>query len=153
MHSVRDRLGKGGEHPLAGVVGLRFLLDQDVYAATARHLADVGHDVVRAADLGLSRATDEELLDVAREQGRLFVTRDRDFGRIVFLNRLRAPVLYLRMVPDTQDAVHRELDDALQTHGEETLAQAFVVIGPGGHRIRRLADHFSSPGPEDRSVQ
>ena len=95
---------------LAGVVR-RHPGHQDVYAATARHLADVGHDVVRAADLGLSRATDEELLDVARERGRLFVTRDRDFGRIVFLNRLPAPVLYLRMImmPDTQDAVHREL--------------------------------------------
>ena len=67
---------------------MRFLLDQDLYAATARHLIELGHDVVRAAELGLSRTDDEALLEVARSQGRLLVTRDRDFGRIVFSDRL-----------------------------------------------------------------
>ena len=119
---------------------MRFLLDQDVYAATARHLTDLGHDVVRAAELGLSRAADEELLELLRSSGRLFVTRDRDFGRIVFLNRLRAAVLYLRMSPSTQASVHRELDDVLKTLGETALSHAFVVIEPSGHRIRRLPD-------------
>ena len=126
---------------------MRFLLDQDVYAATARHLTDLGHDVVRAAELGLSRAADEELLEAARAQGRLFVTRDRDFGRIVFLNRLRAGVLYLRMSPSTQASVHGELDDVLQTQVEAALSQAFVVIEPSGHRIRRLTDRPSSSSP------
>ncbi len=122
---------------------MRFLLDQDVYAATARHLADRGHDVVRAAQLGLSRAEDEKLLEAARDQGRLFVTRDRDFGRIVFLTRLAAGVLYLRMSPSTQASVHGELDDVLGTYVEATLSQAFVVIEPGGHRIRRLIEPSS----------
>ena len=62
---------------------MRFLVDQDVYAATARHLKELGHDVVRVSEIGLSRATDEELVEVASAQGRLFITRDRDFGRIV----------------------------------------------------------------------
>lgn len=44
---------------------MRFLLDQDVYAATANHLSRLGHDVVRAAQLGLAQATDERLLSEA----------------------------------------------------------------------------------------
>jgi predicted nuclease of predicted toxin-antitoxin system len=47
---------------------MRFLLDQDVYAVTARFLSGLGHDVVPAARLGLSQAGDEELLKVAQEQ-------------------------------------------------------------------------------------
>ena len=117
---------------------MRFLLDQDVYAATTRHLTGLGHDVVRVSEVGLSRATDEELLEVAGAQDRLFVTRDRDFGRIVFLNRQRGAVLYLRVLPATQDAVHAELAEVLQLYGEPELARAFVVVEPGGHRIRRL---------------
>lgn len=117
---------------------MRFLLDQDVYAATARHPESLGHDVVRASEIGLSRATDETLLEVACEDERVFVTRDRDFGRIVFLNRQHGAVLYLRMLPSTQDAVHRELDAVLQTYGTDELAKAFVVVEPGGHRLRRL---------------
>jgi hypothetical protein len=38
---------------------MKFLLDQDVYASTARFLLKRDHDVVRAADMGLSRATEE----------------------------------------------------------------------------------------------
>jgi len=39
---------------------MKFLLNQDVYAATAQYLKHLGHDVVRVAQLGLSRAGDEE---------------------------------------------------------------------------------------------
>lgn len=46
---------------------MRFLLDQDVYAATARFLVALGHDVLPAAEAGLARASDVELLRAARE--------------------------------------------------------------------------------------
>ena len=47
---------------------MKFLLDQDVYPATARCLSDLGHDVVPVAQVGLSQADDEELLKVAQAQ-------------------------------------------------------------------------------------
>ncbi len=119
---------------------MRFLLDQDVYAATARFLERLGHDVVRAAQIGLSQATDERVLAVAQEQGRIFVTRDRDFGALVFVKRSGAGVLYLRMLPSAQDSVHSEMARVLKSHGEEELRKAFVVIEADGHRFRRLPD-------------
>jgi len=117
---------------------MKFLLDQDVYATTARFLEALGHDVVPAARLGLSRASDEELLRIAQEEGRIFVTRDRDFGGLVFVKLLGAGVLYLRVLPSTQNAVHDELGRVLATYTDEELSGAFVSIEPDGHRIRRL---------------
>jgi predicted nuclease of predicted toxin-antitoxin system len=117
---------------------MRFLLDQDVYTATERFLTDQGHDVVVAARLGLSRAPDETLLRVAQEQGRIFVTRDRDFGSLVFVKGLGSGVIYLRVLPSTQEAVHRELERTLIMHTESELATAFVVVESDGHRIRKL---------------
>jgi predicted nuclease of predicted toxin-antitoxin system len=117
---------------------MKLLLDQDVYAATARFLSDLGHDAVRAAQVGLSQAEDEELLRVAQEQDRVLVTRDRDFGNLVFVKRLGAGVLYLRILPSTQNSVHAELERVLSTYTEKELTRAFLVIEPGGHRIRRL---------------
>ena len=64
---------------------MKFLLDQDVYASTARVLSELGHDVVPVARIGLSRADDSDLLKAAREQDRIFVSRDRDFGGLVFV--------------------------------------------------------------------
>ena len=47
---------------------MRFLLDQDVYAVTARFLLELGHDVLCAAAAGLSAAEDAVLLGTARQQ-------------------------------------------------------------------------------------
>lgn len=119
---------------------MRFLLDQDVYAITAQFLRRLDHDIVTAADIEASQATDEDLLIIAQEQGRIFVTRDRDFGGLVFVRNLGAGVIYLRSEPLTVHVVHEELERVLQSYSEEDLQKAFVVVEPGRHRFRRLPD-------------
>ena len=116
---------------------MKFLIDQDVYAATTRLLIGLGHDVVPVAQLGLAQAEDVELLQVANKQGRIFVTRDRDFGGLVFVEDKGSGVIYLRMTPSTQNVVHGELERILTLYTEEELRGAFVVIEPGRHRMRR----------------
>lgn len=118
---------------------MRFLLDQDVYAITVDFLRGLEYDVLTAADIGGSRTADETLLTIAQEQERLFVTRDRDFGSLVFVRELGLGVIYLRMTPSTVNAVHTEIQQVLQSYAEEELHNAFVVIEPGRHRFRRLS--------------
>ena len=72
---------------------MKFLLDQDVYASRARLLAGLGHDAVSVAILNLSQASDSDLLRVARDQRRILVTRDRDFGGLVFASELGTGVI------------------------------------------------------------
>ena|SRR5258708_6520287 len=117
---------------------MNFLVDQDVYSATTTFLSGLDHDVVRAAQLGLSQAKDDELLLVAHDQARIFVTRDRDFGGLVFVQGTGAGVIYLRILPTTVNAVHTELERVLTLYTEQELQTAFVVIEPGRHRLRRL---------------
>ena len=116
---------------------MRFLTDQDVYAGTVRFLSGLGHDVAPAAQLGLAQANDAVLLRVAQQQGRIFVTRDRDFGGLVFVQGGGSGVVYLRMSPATQNAVHAELQRILTLYSEQELQGSFVVVEPGRHRIRR----------------
>jgi predicted nuclease of predicted toxin-antitoxin system len=116
---------------------MKFLVDQDVYAGTIGFLRGLGHDVVAAVQLGLSRAEDRELLRVAHEQERILVTRDRDFGALVFVQGSGPGVIYLRLLPSIQVAVHAELGRVLTLYSESELQRAFVVIEPGRHRIRR----------------
>jgi predicted nuclease of predicted toxin-antitoxin system len=118
---------------------MKFLLDQDVYAATLRFLRGLGYDVVPVAQIGLSQADDSDLLMKAQEQDRIFVTRDRDFGGLVFVSGLGAGVIYLRMLPSTQNVVHEELKKVLTSYPEGELKRAFVVVEPGRHRFRRLS--------------
>ena len=87
---------------------MRLFLDQDVYSVTARFLRDAGHDVITASDIGRSRSTDTELLGFAHQEGRIMVTRDRDFTGLVFLKDLGAGVIYLRISPSALQAGNRD---------------------------------------------
>jgi predicted nuclease of predicted toxin-antitoxin system len=97
---------------------MKFLLDQDVYALTERFLREQGYDVATAFELGLSRAQDSDLLKTASEQERIFVTRDRDYGNLVFVLGKGSGVIYLRILPADMDAVHAELKKVLETYAK-----------------------------------
>jgi predicted nuclease of predicted toxin-antitoxin system len=118
---------------------MRFLIDQDVYAVTTRFLRNLGHDVVTAAELGLSRAIDADLLRHARADHRIFVTRDRDFGRLVFAQNMGAGIIFLRMTPANANGVHQELQRVLGRYREDELLQVFLVIESVRHRLRRTS--------------
>ncbi len=117
---------------------MRFLLDQNVYSKTAEYLRNLDHQVVTATEIGFARASDIALLDVARNERRVLVTRDRDFGALIFVRDLGAGVIYLRITPSTIEAVHAEFARVLSQHSEQELSNAFVVIEPGRHRFRTL---------------
>jgi predicted nuclease of predicted toxin-antitoxin system len=117
---------------------MKFLADQDVYGVTVRFLRTLGHDVVTASDLKMSRAKDATLLQTAQADKRIFVTRDKDFGGLVFVAGMGGGVIFLRMLPSTQDAVHEELQRVLNEHTEEQLLNAFLVIEPRRHRFRNI---------------
>ncbi len=117
---------------------MKLFLDQDVYWRTAEFLRSLGHDVLRASDVGLSRAKDEDLLRYALKHGRIFITRDRDFGHLVFVRGMRVGVIYLRINPTTLEAVHRELERVLEKYSEGALRSAFVVVEADKHRYRKI---------------
>ena len=117
---------------------MKFLADQDVFALTIKLISALGHDVIPVAQLGLAQADDAALLRVAHEQGRVFITRDRDFGALVFVQGAGPGVIYLRILPTTHDAVHAELARVLTLYNEPELQASFIVIEPGRHRIRKM---------------
>ena len=117
---------------------MRFLTDQDVFQATVELLLALGHDVETARNLGMAKASDIDLLNSAHQLARIFVTRDRDFGNLAFVQRLGAGVVYLRTLPSTLNTVHQELKRVLNHYTEIDLLTAFVVVEPGRHRFRRL---------------
>lgn len=118
---------------------MRLLADQDVYRLTIEWLRKEGHDIVTAKELGMQQAVDEELLRKAKGTDRLLLTRDKDFGALVFLHEeLSAGVIFLRITPATVEEVHQELGRLLQEHNKEELRDLFCVVQPHRHRIRRI---------------
>lgn len=116
---------------------MRFLADQDVYQITIDFLINLGFKVVKAKDVGLSQSQDEELLLYAFKENLILVTRDKDFGALVFLRQKETHgVILLRCEPLTIDDGHKEFEKFLRTHKTMPLRNCFVVIEPNRHRIR-----------------
>lgn len=104
---------------------MRVLTDQDVYQLTLEFLQSLGHDVLRARDLGLSAASDTALLERARQDRRVLVTRDKGYGALAFVaGQAHAGV------------VHQELRRFFAEHPAIDMTGHVVVIEPGRHRIR-----------------
>lgn len=125
---------------------MKFLADQDVYQTTVDYLKSLGYDVLKASDVGLQRALDEELLRYAYENQRILITRDKGYGALVFLSsQEHCGVILLRVQPQTVDVVHREFARFLEENAEVVLRDCFVVIEPGRHRIRKSQKAQSTP--------
>lgn len=62
---------------------MRFLADESCDFAIVRALRGAGHDVLAVAEIA-PRAEDPEVVQLAVGEGRLLLTEDKDFGRIVF---------------------------------------------------------------------
>lgn len=59
---------------------MKFLVDAQLPARLARFLNDSGHDVVHTSELPEgNRTTDARIAEVADREGRVVVTKDRDF--------------------------------------------------------------------------
>lgn len=118
---------------------MRFLVDQDVYFDTLTKLRTWGYDVLTARDIGMERASDEALLETSIKLERIFITRDKDFGALVFLHeKLSHGVILLRMTPQDMKEVHKELANVLNRYSFQDLKRYFCVVESGRHRIRHL---------------
>jgi predicted nuclease of predicted toxin-antitoxin system len=116
---------------------IRILADQDVWKETVDLLKEWGHDVVTAREVGMSNASDFELLAKAEQDRRVFITRDSDFGSLVFLGRVPSEgVILLRITPETKLRVHAELALVLDKHTEEELRRCFFTVEADRHRMR-----------------
>lgn len=76
---------------------MRFLLDESVSRGSAVALRTHGHDAVHAIDVGLASTDDEEIIERARREDRILITRDRHFTNPVRFPPSEFPgILYIR---------------------------------------------------------
>jgi predicted nuclease of predicted toxin-antitoxin system len=118
---------------------MRFLIDQDVYQTTVEFIKSLGHKAIRVKDVGLASADDETIIAYALSNKLALVTRDNDYGALVFLkNKKHHGVVFLKIEPRYVDLVHKELNQVFKEHSEQELKISFIVVEPGRHRIRKL---------------
>ena len=77
---------------------ISILLDQGLPRSAASLLRDEGWDVLHTGDIGLSRSTDRQILEFARNEQRVIITLDSDFHTILALTNASTPsVIRIRL--------------------------------------------------------
>ena len=118
---------------------MKLLLDQGLPRGTVRHLADRGVTAEHVGDLGLARATDSHILDVARERGSTMVTLDADFHALLATSRATGPsVVRIRIEGLDGQKLASLLVHVLSIAGAEIEAGAVVSVTAHQIRVRLL---------------
>lgn len=118
---------------------MKVLLDMPVSASLLSVLEAHGHEGVHAQQLGLDRAPDEDLLALARQEGRIVITADLDFPRMLALSAAEGPGLILFRGGTYSDKEMQDLlERVLEAVEAEVLERSICVVDRQRVRVTRL---------------
>jgi predicted nuclease of predicted toxin-antitoxin system len=118
---------------------MKFLLDMGLARSTAEHLRQGGHDAVHLREQGLQRLPDQDIVDKAVREGRIILTHDLDFGRIVALSQAQQPsVVTFRLEDMRAVRVNQYLQEIITRFAGELRQGALISVSEQGIRVRRL---------------
>ena len=118
---------------------MKILLDMNLSPRWTKTLQAEGWETLHWSQVGDARATDEVILEWARQHGYVIFTHDLDFGSLLALTRAKGPsVIQVR----TQDILPEALADILlpilKRHEKELEEGALLTVDLYKSRLRIL---------------
>ena len=118
---------------------MKLLLDQGLPLSAAELLRSTGLDTTHVSEVEMFDATDIEILNLARKEGRTVATLDADFHTLLALNAYRNPsVIRIRIERLRARAVTDLLLTVVAQCREDLLQGAAVTVDPRQIRVRQL---------------
>lgn len=117
---------------------MQFLADESCDFRVVVELRKAGNDVLAVAEKAPG-SPDRGVIEIARKERRSLLTEDRDFGRLVFADRVEAGagVLYIRCPERFRPELPHRISRFVAESGHK-LAGSFVVWTPVRVRFRRM---------------
>ncbi len=106
--------------------------------ASVDKLYEEGFDIVSLSRLSPG-IDDASVLQLARKQGRVLITFDRDYGELIYRRGLLVPVsvIYMRFIPSSA-LEPADILAPLFAQGESVVVGSFIVLDRDGFRRRPL---------------
>ncbi len=115
---------------------MNFLVDMPVSPQLSAWLKQEGHDAVHASEIGLHKAKDKDIAEIARKQSRIIITADLDFPQLLARSHAADPgIILFRGGNYSEQEMLSLLQRVLERQTEEKLEHAITVVDKT--RIRR----------------
>lgn len=117
---------------------MRLFSDACIYRVTEVAVAEWGHDLQPARDVGLADAANGDILGHAITHGRVLLTRDMHFSNILlYPPGTHQGIVVLKIHPAWLTQVHAVLRQFLGATPEENISGALAIVDRAKWRIRR----------------
>ena len=118
---------------------MKFLADMGISMTVVQTLRQWGYDAVHLREEGLQRLPDPDILEKARQEDRIVLTFDLDFGDLLAVSADVAPSVVIFRLKNTVPAfVSARLLSVISECGEELVTGAIVTVENNRYRVRRL---------------
>lgn len=113
---------------------MKFFTDENIGFLVIKPLRKQGFDIRSILEISPG-SKDTEVLSLANKENRILITTDKDFGELVYAQKLiHAGVILLRLKNDSSKNKIKVLRNLFTAHGEK-LAKAFTVLQDNRVRI------------------
>src|SRR5688572_8560261 len=117
---------------------MRFLLDENVDLPLADYLNEQGHDATAVARDYARSIKDQEVLEIARAEGRILITNDKDYGDLIYRQQLEhTGVIFFRLRGESIPAKIARLEEVLADHADDLADAAYIVVTDRRIRVRK----------------
>ncbi|MBI4450389.1 DUF5615 family PIN-like protein [Candidatus Woesearchaeota archaeon] len=117
---------------------MRFLTDENIATSVFRSLRQAGHDVKDVKESRLQGASDNELLRLARDEDRIIVTHDKDFGQVLQASKIQhCGILFLRLYNQQPQNVQRVLLTVLASPVSNKMQKNVVIVSEAKVTVHR----------------
>ncbi|MBI2595819.1 DUF5615 family PIN-like protein [Candidatus Daviesbacteria bacterium] len=94
---------------------MKFITDENLGIQIPKYLKDLGLDVISAIEVALNKP-DSDILDIANKENRILLTMDKDFGELVFKEKLvHFGVILLRLKDESVENKKKVLLRAIKS--------------------------------------
>lgn len=108
---------------------MRFLANENFPLTSVNKLRKAGLDIVSVIEM-MAGANDERVLSHAHQEGQVILTFDRDYGELIYRQKLPVPVgvIYFRFTPQTPEepaeyVLNLLANQKIQLEGKFTVAR------------------------------
>ena len=118
---------------------MRFLADAGISPKTVEFLRQLGHKATHVRTLGMQRASDAQVIALARTDGSVVLSFDLDFGDLLALRVVDKPsVILFRLADERAESINRRLSTVLNEQATALESGALILVQDARYRVRKL---------------